>query len=190
MMLNIIKPGVNRTAAYQHRVQVQARSLSGPTPPGFVRSGASVFGWAATLSLRGGGDYRVVGADNLRQAMRMAARAIHDQRRPVGLLVWRGRHAWVMSGYQAVVDRKAPGGFRVTRANILDPLHPYGGSGWGPSPKPGSSISVEAVGRQFVRRKPRRDSPWAAFWRSIPGNASLEGKYVLVLPVSTASEAG
>ena len=35
----------------------------------------------------------------------MAAKAIHDQRRPVGLLVWRGRHAWVMSGYQAVVDR-------------------------------------------------------------------------------------
>jgi hypothetical protein len=190
MMLNIIKPGVNRTAAYQHRLQVQARSLSGPTPPGFVRSGANVFGWAATLPLRGGGGYRVVGADNLRRAMRMAARAIHDQRRPVGLLVWRGRHAWVMSGYEAVVDRAAPGGFRVTRANVLDPLHPYGGSGWGPSPKPGASISVEAVGRQFVRRQPRRDSPWAAFWRSIPGNAALEGKYVLVLPVSTASEAG
>ena len=107
MMLNIIKPGANRTAAYQHRLQVQARSLSGPTPPGFVRSGAGVFGWAATLTLRGGGDYRVVGADTLRQAMRIAARAIHDQRRPVGLLVWRGRHAWVMSGYWPTVDRAA-----------------------------------------------------------------------------------
>ena len=190
MMLNIIKPGVNRTAAYQHRLQVQARKRSGPTPPGFVRSGAGMFGWAATLSLRGGGAYEVVGADNLRQAMRMAARAIHDQRRPVGLLVWRGRHAWVMSGYQAVVDRKAPGGFRVTRANILDPLNPYGGSGWGPSPRPGSSTSVEAVGRQFVRRQPRPDSPWTTFWRTIPGRAALEGKYVLVLPVATASEAG
>jgi hypothetical protein len=189
MMLNIIKPGANRTAAFQHRLQVQARSLSGPTPPGFVRSGAGVFGWAAALTLRGGGAYRVVGADSLRQAMRMAARAIHDQRRPVGLLVWRGRHAWVMSGYQAVVDRAAPGGFRVTRANILDPLHPYGGSRWGPSPKPGTSISVAAVGRQFVRRQPRRDSAWAAFWRSIPGNADLEGKYVLVLPVAATADA-
>ena len=47
MMLNIIKPGADRTAAFQHRLQVQARSLSGPTPPGFVRSGAGVFGWAA-----------------------------------------------------------------------------------------------------------------------------------------------
>ncbi|HEY2887513.1 MAG TPA: hypothetical protein VGJ17_02775 [Candidatus Limnocylindrales bacterium] len=186
MMLNIIKPGANRTAAFQHRLQVQARSLSGPTPPGFVRSGAGVFGWAAALSLRGGGAYRVVGADTLRQAMRMAATAIHDQHRPVGLLVWRGRHAWVMSGYQAVVDRSAPGGFRVTRANILDPLHPYGGSRWGPSPKPGTSISVAAVGRQFVRRLPRRDSLWTAFWRSIAGNAELDGKYVLVLPVAAA----
>ena len=190
MMLNIIKPGVNRTTAYQHRLQVQARSLSGPTPPGFVRSGAGVFGWAATLTLRGGGDYRVVGANTLRQAMRLAARAIHDQRRPVGLLVWRGRHAWVMSGYQAVVDRASPGGFRVTRANILDPLYPYGGSGWGPSPKPGSSISIKAVGRQFVRRLPRPDSPWTAFWRLIPGNAALEGKFVLVLPVPATSEPG
>ncbi len=190
MMLNIIKPGVNRTAAYQHRLQVQARSLSGPTPPGFVRSGAGVFGWAATLTLRGGGDYRVVGANTLRQAMRMAAKAIHDQRRPVGLLVWSGRHAWVMSGYDAVVDRASPGGFRVTRASILDPLSPYGGSGWGPSPKPGTSISIKAVGRQFVRRLPRPGSPWTAFWQSIPGNAALEGKFVLVLPVSTTSEAG
>ncbi len=121
----------------------------------------------------------------------MAAKAIHDFRRPVGLLVWSGRHAWVMSGYQAVVDRKSPGGFRVTRANILDPLHPYGGSGWGPSPKPGTSISVGAVGRQFVRRQPRdENSPWTTFWRSIPGNAAIEEKFVLVLPVAAASEAG
>ncbi len=190
MMLNIIKPGVNRTTPYQHRLQVQARSLSGPTPPGFVRSGAGVFGWAATLSLRGGGEYRVVGARTLRQAMRMAARAIHDQRRPVGLLVWSGRHAWVMSGYRGSHRPHGRGGFRVTRADILDPLHPFGGSGWGPSPKPGTSISVKAVGRQFVRRQPRPDSPWTAFWRSIPGNAALEDSYVLVLPVSAAAGGG
>ena len=104
--------------------------------------------------------------------------------------MWRGRHAWVMSGYEAVVDRTAPGRFVVTRASILDPLHPYGGSGWGPSPKPGSAISVKAVGRQFVRRQPRRDSPWTVFWRSIPGNRALEGKYVLVVPVADDGEAG
>jgi hypothetical protein len=190
MMLNMIKPGADRSAAFQHRLQVQARRRSGPTPPGFVRNGASIWGWEATLELRGGGDYAIVGADNLRQAMRIAARAIHDEGRPVGLLVWRGRHAWVMSGYEAVVDRKAPGGFVVTRATILDPLHPYGGSGWGPSPKPGSAISVTAVGRQFVRRQPRPDSPWTVFWRSIPGNRSLEGKYVLVVPVDDDGEAG
>jgi hypothetical protein len=190
MMLNIIKPGADRTAAYQRRLQVQARSLSGPKPPGFVRYGASVIGWAATLERRGGGDYEVVGADTLQQAMRIAARSIHDERRPVGLLVWRGRHAWVMSGYEAVVDRTAPGGFRVTRADVLDPLHPYGGSTvWGASPKPGSSISVKAVGRQFVRREPRPGSPWTIFWRSIPGNAALEGKYVLVVPVPSGGAA-
>ena len=34
------------------------------------------------------------------------------------------------------------------------------------------------------------NSPWTAFWRSIPGNAAIEEKYVLVLPVAAASEAG
>ena len=174
MMLNIIKPGANRTAAFQHRLQVQARSLSGPTPPGFVRSGAGVFGWAAALTLRGGGAYQVVGADSLRQAMRMAARAIHDQRRPVGLLVWRGRHAWVMSGYVAIVDRVS--GRRLPRHARLHPrpAPPLRRTTLGTQPE-ARDVDLRRGRRATVRASPpRRDSAWAAFWRSIPGNADLE----------------
>ena len=69
--------------------------------------------------------------------MRVAATAIREYRRPVGLLVWGGRHAWVMSGFEATGDPLLAKEYRVTKAYILDPLYPYGDDVWGPSPKPG-----------------------------------------------------
>ena len=176
MMLNMTEPGTNRTRRFQHRLQDYARDHSGPRPDGGVRQGAGVFGWAAALNKWDAGPYEVVGADSLQQAMRMAARAIVETRRPVGLLVWKGRHAWVMSGFEATRDPR-DGSFRVTHANVLDPLYPHGSEYWGKSPAPGSSISVRDVGRQFVQRDVHSE------WNSLPRMMDLAGKWVLVLPV-------
>jgi hypothetical protein len=179
MMLNIMEPGADRTTRTQHRLQVQARAYSGPRPDGRVREGAGVFGWAAALNLNDGGPYGVVGTGTLAEAMRVAAIAIVEHHRPVGLLVWRGRHAWVMSGFEATGDPRLAAS-RVTRAYILDPLYPYGSKTWGPSPVPGRAISVQAVGRQFVPR--RMGGPWGR----LPGMAALGGRYVLVVPTDSA----
>jgi hypothetical protein len=176
MMLNMTEPGANGTRRFQHRLQDYARDNSGPRADGGVRQGAGVFGWAAALNKWDAGPYEVVGADSLQQAMRMAARAIVTTKRPVGLLVWKGRHAWVMSGFEATGDPR-DGSFRVTRANILDPLYPHGSEYWGKSPTPGTSISVRDVGRQFVHRDVHSD------WNSLPWMKDLAGKWVLVLPV-------
>jgi hypothetical protein len=178
MMLNIIHPGADRTRRTQKRLQNLARAWSGPTPNGFERRGASVRGWAASLVIHRAGAYKVVGADGLQQAMKIAATAIREYKRPVGLLVWRGRHAWVMSGFVATGDPLLSKSWRVTKAYILDPLYPHGDDVWGPSPKPGTAISVAAVGRQFVRRQSNRNSPW----NQLPGQVRLRGKYVLVVP--------
>jgi len=175
MMLNIVRPGRDRSARTQRELQALARSWSGPRPDGRDRRGAGVGGWAAALELRGAGTYTVVGADTLQGAMRVAAAAIREHHRPVGLLVWQGRHAWVMSGFEATRD-PARGSFRVTKAYILDPLYPYGSRTWGPSPVPGAAIPVSAVGRQFVPRRSRGP------WNRLPGMAGLAGKYVLVVP--------
>ncbi len=176
MMLNIERPGADRTARTQRQLQNLARASSGPAPDGFVRQGASIRGWAAALMEHGGGPYRIVGADSLDEAMRIAAVAIRTWDRPVGLLVWRGRHAWVMSGFVATADPLETPNFRVTRAYILDPLYPRGSGIWGPSPRPGAAIPVAAVGRQFVRR--RIGGPWSA----LPGMAQLAGRYALLVP--------
>ena len=178
MMLNMIEPGVDRSAKTQLRLQKLARKWSPPRLDGGIRKGASVIGWATGLSLQGAGPYKVVGVDSLDEAMLFAARAMRRTGRPVGLLVWRGRHAWVMSGFHATGDPLLAGS-RVTEALIEDPLHPYGGSStWGRSPSPGEALTVKEVGRQFVRRR-------SGF--SIWSTPDLGGKYVLVLPYEPAS---
>jgi hypothetical protein len=178
MMLNIIEPGADRTARTQRRLQDLARAWSGPTPSGFEREGASIRGWAAGLVVRGAGAYRIVGADSLQQAMKIAATAIRTYRRPVGLLVWRGRHAWVMSGFEATADPLLADRYRVTKAYILDPLYPNGSKAWGSSPKPGTAVSVATVGKQFVRRNTSRNSSW----NRLPGGNRFAGKWVLLVP--------
>ena len=177
MMLNMIEPGRDRTAATQLRLQKLARTWSGSRPDGRQRQGASVRGWAAGLNILGAGPYHLVGLDDLDEAMDTAAEAIADTGRPVGLLVWRGRHAWVMSGFVATADPRETNDFRVTRAIVHDPLYPHGNAVWGRSPAPGEAITVATLGRQFV---PRRTS-------NRFGNLSslLGGKYVLVLPYKT-----
>ena len=137
--------------------------------PGRERQGASVVGWAAGLNLVGAGPYLVVGTDTIDEAMQMAAIAMRTTGKPVGLLMWRGRHAWVMSGFHATArpsSRRRPG----HRGDRRGPPLPARSSVWGASPAPGTALSVKALGRQFV---PRRSSSF---------NPGLAGKYVLVIP--------
>jgi hypothetical protein len=181
MMLNIAGDA-DRTARTQLRLQELARGLSGPTRPGFDRKGASVRGWFAGLNELGAGPYRLVGTTTIDDALQLAAHSIRETGKPVGLLMWAGRHAWVMSGFEATANPDTTADFRVTRAIVFDPLYPYGSSRWGASPRPGQALAVSSLGRQFV---PRRQGTWAGALVGTGGSnemAALAGKYVLVLP--------
>jgi hypothetical protein len=170
MMLNMMTTRDDRSAATQLRLQKLARAWSGPSRNGRIRKGASVRGWARGLTMEGGGPYQVVGKDTVQEALLAAARAMRTTGRPVGLLVWRGRHAWVMSGFHATRDPLLPGA-RVTAAIVEDPLHAFGDSTtWGRSPQPGEALSIGELSSQFVRRRQSSLSP------------SLSGKFVVVLP--------
>jgi hypothetical protein len=170
MMLNMISDEDDRTAKKQLELQKLARELSGRRPDGDERQGASVRGWAAGLNRLGAGPYTLVGATTIDEAMLTAAKAMRKTGKPVGLLMWRGRHAWVMSGFRATGDPLVKG-TRVTAVYVEDPLYPYGSSVWGKSPKPGAALSIAELGRQYV---PRRTSNRFG--------SALSGKYVLVLP--------
>ncbi|WP_307079358.1 hypothetical protein [Arthrobacter pascens] len=137
-------------------------------------NGANPLGWAQVLTEVGMGPYAVVSIADYDDALQTAARAIADTGRPVGLVMWRGRHAWVMSGFESLGDPDQFPEFSVTGIRVQDPLHPHGSGQWGPSPAPNSLLTPEQLATQFVIREPRR-------WSS-----DLPTGYLLVLPLAGA----
>ncbi len=171
MMQNIVRTRDDRTAATQKRLFDLAVALGDPT---FQRSGgvrgATAQGWAAGLNTVGLGPYRVVAVGTLDQAVALAARAIRNTGRPVGLLVWQGAHAWVMSGFEATGDPLVDAAARITAVRVLDPLYPRPGGAWGATPAPDSRLTAAQLARVFVPYRPHGR------------NTALRGQYVLVLP--------
>jgi hypothetical protein len=176
MMINIVAAAGDRSASTQLRLQNVARAYSDLLSPRPGRQGASVWGWAAGLNELGYGPYEVVGFPTIDDAMHAAAQAIRFTGRPVGLLMWRGRHAWVMTGFRATLDPRTTQGFRVTDAYVLDPLYPATNPTWGRSPAPGTRLSIAELGRDFVARRVSNGTGNAR-------NLSLGGRFVLVLPM-------
>jgi hypothetical protein len=166
MTLNMLRPKNDRSRATQERLWERARDLSDS-----VFGGANPNGWVPLLNELGIGEWRLISVPTLDEAVREAARAIRATKRPVNLVMWRGRHAWVMSGFTSIGDPARTDDFEVTGVNVLDPLHPRGNSRWGPSPRPNSLLSPEELGRQFVPRTSGRI------------DLGVPPGYLLILPV-------
>jgi hypothetical protein len=177
MMLNMMRPVDDRSAQYQLRLQNLARQWSPrtfgglePGAPQRQRRGASSRGWAFVLTRLGFGPYRVTSATTMAEAVRWAAVAMRRTGRPVGLLVWRGAHAWVMSGFEATSDPLTDSSAEITHVYVQDPLYPRTSSVWGPSPEPGAKLPLAALDDDFV--------PWR------PGRSNgMSGRFVVVLPL-------
>jgi hypothetical protein len=168
MALRMTGASDDRSRAHQQQLWEMARDRSF-SPFG----GANPRGWTAALNDLGIGPYELVSIPTFDEAVRTAAAAIRATERPVGLVMWRGRHAWVMSGYESVGDPAIHDDFEVTGVRVLDPLHPHGSRVWGPSPAPNALISLETLGRQFVMRDSTRV------------NLGVPPGYLLVLPVTS-----
>ena len=147
MALNMATSGSRTTRADQKALWEMARDRSF-SPFG----GANPTGWTAVLNELGIGPYRLVSIPTLDEALVTAAEAIRATRKPVGLVMWRGRHAWVMSGFESSADPRSSDDFDVTGIRVLDPLYPHGSSIWGKSPKPNSLVSPATLAKQFVVR--------------------------------------
>lgn len=186
-MINIIEDGPpNRSKTQQKRLHFQARRLD-QEGDGYWRRlagesrwkkglhGLGLTDWAELLDANGYGPYAVERARTRQQAIRMAASAIRTTGRPAGLVVWRGAHAWVMSGFAATADPAFTSGFRVRKVFIQDVWYPSVSSIWGPSRPPNSSVPVAALGEDYLRYdRPHRRHPMR------------DGKYMLILPVLPA----
>lgn len=168
MALNMATDTSHTSRADQQRLWEMARDRS-DSPFG----GANPRGWTAALNDLGVGPYRLVSLPSLEAAIEAAAVAIRDTDRPVGLVMWRGRHAWVMSGFEATADPARHDAFDVTGIRVLDPLYPHGSTVWGASPKPNSLLTPAQLAKQFVIRDGGRV------------NLGVPPGWLLILPVTT-----
>ena len=92
--------------------------------------------------------YALVASTTYDNAVRSAARRLAATRLPVALIVDRGRHAWVLTGFTASGDPGRAGNFRVLSLRIVGPL--YGRqSKNGYDPRPNTSLTYAAL-RQFL----------------------------------------
>lgn len=181
MMLNIIGVTDDESRASQERYMRVARSMGasqrqvdhGQSSGGLRGAGSS--GWARGLVELGAGGYEERAVDGYDAAVREAVHALRTTNRPVGLIVWRGAHAWVMTGFTATADPLTDPDYRVTGVYVLDPWYPRVSSIWGPGQRPNSWISIKALKADFL---PRRGGSW---------HAELAGKFVLVAPIDPIS---
>jgi len=167
MALNMSTEDSRTSRADQERLWEMARDRSF-SPFG----GANPRGWTAALNDLGIGPYRLVSLPTFEEAVELAAESIRATRRPVGLVMWRGRHAWVMSGFESTADPRRFEKFDVTGIRVHDPLYPHGSSVWGASPKPNSLVTPKTLAKQFVLRDSTRV------------NLGVPPGYLLVLPVA------
>jgi hypothetical protein len=167
IMLNITEPGRDRTPGTQASLARLARRLS-DHPDG----GTEPLGWARGLERRGAGEYEVVVEPTRRRAIRRAVEAIRATGRPVGLLVWRGAHSWVVHGFTATHDPAVTDDYTVTGLWISDPWYPRISSIWGPSRRPNQRVAPGKLSEDYLK------------WRRPTGRyPGMDGRYVLVIPV-------
>ena len=114
--------------------------------------GANPRGWTATLNDLGIGPYVLVSIPTFDEALHVAAEAIRATKRPVGLVMWRGRHAWVMSGFESTGDPQAARRRRRDRHPRPRPALPARQPAGARSPKPNELLKPAELARQFVVR--------------------------------------
>jgi hypothetical protein len=172
-MMRMIDGATNRQLPTQRSLDRLARALSTDRLRG---PGSEPEGWAGALNEHGYGPYVVRALPTRAAAYRAAATALRLTGRPVGLLMWRGAHAWVMSGFKATADPAYTANFRVTHLFVSDAWYPRLSSTWGRSRPPDSLVPVGTLTDEYL--------PWR---RPHAPYVEKDGRFVLVLPVAPAS---
>lgn len=170
MMRNMIFGQADHSASMQQVLFARARHWSRYTGDG----GADPFGWAADLTFSPAGPYAAYGGQTAANTIHALAKAMALSRRPVGVTVWRGSHAWVISGITSTDDPTRTDFFTVLTIAVTDPLwtlaHHHGVLA------PSTWLTVAQFDKYFQPYHDPKRSP------------GIEGRYVAVVPVPTSNE--
>ncbi|MEO8228852.1 MAG: hypothetical protein ABI628_03710 [Chloroflexota bacterium] len=170
-MINIMSPSADTSRATQQLLHRISRKL-GPAPD----KGSEPEGMAQTLTSLDYGGYQVIAVKTRAAAFKAAARAIRLTGRPVALLVWRGAHNWVVSGFRSTADPALGDAFKVTDLWIEDVWYPRISDIWGKSRPPDSLVPVGLMPEDYL--------PWKRPTGRYPGK---DGKFVLIVPTVPAA---
>jgi hypothetical protein len=133
--------------------------------------GADPFGWTMGATVSGHGRYVLVAAGSMQAALKIAARGMALTHRPAGLVVWRGAHAWVLTGVDTTADPATTTDFQVTAGRIADPLYPYYHVWHRTIYRPGTRLALSVLASNYsAYHDPRRDP-------------RIEGKWVAIVPL-------
>ncbi len=137
---------------------------------GLQGGGTDPDGWAGGLSSLGYGRYSVGANVSMVAALHTVAKQIRITERPAGLVVWRGWHSWVVSGFTATADPALTDKFTVLSLRIEDVWYPRVSHLWPKSRAPDADVAVSALAPDY--------KPWlqSGTW---PGR---DGRYVYVIP--------
>lgn len=165
MMLNLIYERSDQSADRQRTYWRYAQRHSRYP---VTDNGADPAGWVRALENWGAGDYRVGRGTTMQQALWGAAIRMRRTGKPVGLLVAAGRHAWVMTGFQATADPARTWDFKVTAVQAMGSLWPYGtinGRAYDPGPK--TWISVSDLKVKFTPYRMPYSDAWNGRWITV-----------------------
>jgi len=171
IVVNLVGPRIDTSTAFQRRITSLAADFT--TPDDSSNGGWGPAGMAAAITHLSGVPYELRVAPSRAAALRLAATAIRASGRPVVLLVWRGAHAWVMTGFSATRDPRETASFTLTAARILDPWFPRVSSIWGPSAPPDASHDPADLVRNYLAWK-RPEGPYP----------SRDGRFLLLVPAA------
>jgi hypothetical protein len=169
--VNLVGPRIDTSTTFQRRIT--SLSVDFTTSDDSSNGGWGPAGMAAAITHLSGVPYELRVAPSRAAALRLAATAIRASGRPVVLLVWRGAHAWVMTGFTATRDPRVTATFTVTAARILDPWFPWVSRIWGPSAPPDAPHDLADVVRNYLAWK-RPEGPY-------PGR---DGRFLLLVPAA------
>jgi hypothetical protein len=176
MTLNLVNGTRSNSKSQQLRYLAYAASQSKyPVTDG----GADPQGWALALQHYGAGsDWGWVNRPSMQTALQTAAQQIRETGKPVGLLVHYGRHAWLMTGFEATADPATTSDFTVTAAEVVGPLWPLGTlNGVHFDPGPNTWMNTSDLSRKFNEYVEPDQPAWY-------------GNFVIVVPKATEANQG
>jgi putative peptidoglycan lipid II flippase len=162
---NMMSSVVDTTRDRQAQLFDLAVSMAGESA-----GGADPDGWAAGLAYLGYGRFQTGANSTLVGAVHTVAKQIRLTGRPGGLVVWKGWHSWVMSGFTATADPALTDNFTVTSVFIEDVWYPRVSTLWPKSRPPDSEVKVTALPPDYVR------------WQQGKVYPDRQGLYVYVIP--------